>query len=499
VHVSLWAATASPAERPALEGDISTGALVVGAGITGLVTAWLLQREGHEVTVIDQDRVANGVTGYTTGKLSSLHQVAYSELAGSFGPDGTRVYAEANEAGLARIAELVDGLAIDCDFRRRPNYTYAATADDLDTVQEEVTAARAAGLDASFVSEVPLPYPTSGAVVLENQAEFHPVRFAVGLAEALERDGVRIFERTRALKTHDGDPCVVRTTGGEIEARHVVLATHFPFPDRGLYFARVHAERSYCIAAPVEGDPPEGMFISATSPVRSIRFHPEAGRELLILGGEGHGVGRGGPTAPRYEALERFAREHFAIGEVTYRWSAQDNYTADGAPLVGPLTPRSRHTWIATGFRKWGLAMGAAAAELIADEIADRANSWRRLFHSTRFKPVASGKALVEQNAATGLHFVADRLTRRAADETDRIAPGEGRIVSRRGKQVAVSRDHDGTLQAVSARCTHLGCIVTWNDAERSWDCPCHASRFAPDGSVLQGPAVQPLAKRPVR
>jgi Rieske Fe-S protein len=275
-----------------------------------------------------------------------------------------------------------------------------------------------------------------------------------------------------------------------------VVATHFPFPDRGLFFARVHAERSYCVAAPLTGPAPEGMFISASSPTRSVRFHPAGERELVIVGGEGHKVGQGGPTSPRYEALEEFTREHFGAGEVAYRWSAQDNYSADGAPLVGRVTPRSRASYTATGYRKWGLAMAAAAAEILTDAIAGRENPWHDFFDSNRLTPFSSAPSLVKENANVGFHFFADRLTRRSADTTDDLAPGEGKIVSRHGRQVALSRDESGVVHAVSARCTHLGCIVAWNDAERTWDCPCHASRFAADGSVLQGPAVHPLEGR---
>ena len=494
---SLWLATGPGTSYPELAGDTSADALVVGAGITGLITALLLQREGLDVVVVDQHRVGAGVTGHTTAKLSSLHQLVYAEFAERFGEEGARVYAAANEAGLDRIAQLVGELGIECDFRRRPNYTYAATPADVDAVQAEVHAARSAGLDASFVSEVPLPFPTSGAIKLDDQAEFHPHKFLVALAAALVRGGARIFEHTRALGLREGAPCRVETTGGHVTADHVVIAGHFPFPDRGLFFARVHAERSYCVAAPVTGDPPEGMFISASSPTRSLRFHPVAGQELVIVGGEGHKVGQGGPTSPRYAALEAFTREHFDVGEVAYRWSAQDNYSADGAPLVGRLTPRSRRTWVATGFRKWGLAMGAAAAEMITDSVAGRRNPWQEFFDANRVTPLASAKALVTENANVGFHFLADRITRRSGDSVDDLAPGEGKVVSRHGRQVAVSRDDDGVVHAVSARCTHLGCIVAWNDAERSWDCPCHASRFAPDGSVLQGPTVHPLGTRP--
>jgi Rieske Fe-S protein len=238
------------------------------------------------------------------------------------------------------------------------------------------------------------------------------------------------------------------------------------------------------------------MYISASSPTRSIRFHPVAGRELLILGGEGHKVGQGHPTEPRYAVLEDFAREHFGVREIAYRWSTQDNYSADGAPLVGRLTPRSRRSYTATGFRKWGLAMGAAAARMLADAVAGRENPWQPFFDTNRLTPLASAADLAKENANVGFHFFADRVTRRSADDASDLAPGEGKVVSRHGRQIAVARDDDGVLHAVSARCTHLGCIVAWNDAERSWDCPCHASRFAPDGSVLHGPAVNPLGRR---
>ena len=469
---------------------------VVGGGITGLITALLLQWEGLDVVLIDRHRVGTGVSGHTTAKLSSLHQLTYARLRSSFGEDGARTYGEANEAGLARIAGLVDELGIDCDFRRRPNFTYAASDEDLPRVEAEVEAARAAGLPASFVEEVPLPFPTAGAIRVDDQAEFHPVKFLAGLAGALELAGCRIFEHTCATGVREGTPCRVETTGGDITAEHVVLATHFPFLDRGLFFARIHAERSYCLAARLDDPPPEGMFISASPPTRSIRSHPVVGEELLIVGGEGHKVGQGGPTGPRYRALEQFARERFPVAAVDYRWSTQDNVSVDHVPLVGKITPLSRRTYTATGFRKWGLAMGAAAAELITDAIAGREHPWQGFFDSNRLAPIPAARDLVTENANVAFHFFADRLTRRAADSLDELGPGEGKVVSRHGRQVAVSRDGRGAVHAVSARCPHLGCIVAWNDAERSWDCPCHGSRFAQDGSVLHGPAVSPLEPR---
>jgi Rieske Fe-S protein len=278
------------------------------------------------------------------------------------------------------------------------------------------------------------------------------------------------------------------------------VANHFPFTDRALLFARMHPERSYCVAARIEGAPPNGMFISASSPTRSIRSHPLDEEELLIVGGEGHKVGQGGDHGARYRRLAAFAEENWSVREVLYRWSSQDNMPADGLPFVGKLTPRSRASYTATGFRKWGLAMGAASAEMLTDAILGRDNQWLSVFDPNRLTPLASAKDLTTENANVAFHFFADRLTKRDADSTSDLAPGQGKVVSRHGRQVAVAKDEDGTVHAVSARCTHLGCIVSWNDAERSWDCPCHGSRFAVDGSVLEGPAVHDLEpKEPPR
>jgi Rieske Fe-S protein len=217
---------------------------------------------------------------------------------------------------------------------------------------------------------------------------------------------------------------------------------------------------------------------------------------VLIVGGEGHKVGQGGDHGARYRTLAAFAEDNWSVEEVLYRWSSQDNMPVDGVPFVGKLTPRSRASYTATGFRKWGLAMGAASGAMLTDAILGRENEWLSVFDPNRLNPLPAAKDLVTENTNVAFHFFADRLTKRAADSTDGLAPGEGKVASRHGHQVALAKDDDGVVHAVSARCTHLGCIVSWNDAERSWDCPCHGSRFAVDGSVLEGPAVHDLDRR---
>jgi Rieske Fe-S protein len=240
------------------------------------------------------------------------------------------------------------------------------------------------------------------------------------------------------------------------------------------------------------------MFISADSPSRSVRGVPLDGEELLLVGGEGHRTGTGGDTEERYRRLEAFAREHWDVQSVEYRWSAQDNTTLDGVPYIGPVVPVDDRVLMATGFAKWGMTNGTVAAQILADRVLGRENEWASFFDPARIPPLAAGPKFVTENAPVGVRFLGDRLTKPGRRPIEDLAPGEGDIVRHDGEKVAAYRDEDGTLHAVSSTCTHLGCQVNWNSAERSWDCPCHGSRFAPDGEVLQGPAVHRLERKPL-
>ncbi|MEA2291593.1 MAG: hypothetical protein QOF17_613 [Solirubrobacteraceae bacterium] len=497
--VSLWLDTAPATTYEPLPGDVTADVCVVGAGITGLTAALLLQRAGRTVVVVEMDRVAAGVTARTTGKLSSLHGLHYAQVRSRFGADGARAYAEANEAALALIARLVRDGDIDCDFRRKANVVYAEDPADAERVRDEVEAARAAGLDAELVEETDLPWAVAAAVRLGDQAEIHARRYLLALAGAVHGGGGAVHERTRATAIHDGEPCRVVTDRGEIAARDVVVATHYPMLDRGLFFARLSPERSYALACRVRGAPPPGMYLSTESPAHSIRSAPLDGEELLLVGGESHKTGQGGDTAERYRRLEAWARERFDVEEVLYRWSTQDAMPADGVPYVGLVSPVSRHVWTGTGYRKWGLTNGTAAAMILTDAIQGRDNPWASTFDSNRFKPLAAGPTLVKENVNVGAHFVGDRLAAPDAGSLEALAPGEGGIVAVDGDRSAAYRDEDGTVHVLSPTCTHLGCLVSWNRAERSWDCPCHGSRFdAVDGHVIQGPAVHDLERREV-
>jgi glycine/D-amino acid oxidase-like deaminating enzyme/nitrite reductase/ring-hydroxylating ferredoxin subunit len=492
---SFWIATTPETAYPELSRELAVDVAVVGAGITGVTAAVLLKRAGRTVALLDLKRIVQGATGYTTGKLTSGHGAIYAQLVDSFGEQGARIYAESNQAAIERVFELA--AEIDCDLERKTNYVVAVTTGEREKLEREAQVEAKLGLPASFVTETPLPYAVSGAVRLDGQAQFHPRKYLLGLAVTIPGEGSHVFENTRVTQVTQGEPCVVETEHGNVRATDVVLATHLPFMDRGLFFARAHPHRSYAVAAPIDPDKaPDGMFINAGLPTRSVRTIRDSERLLLQVGGQGHKPGLVGDEPERYDVLEAFLHEHWpAAGEVEYRWSTQDYMSVDRVPFVGRLTRRSKHVYVGTGYSKWGMTAGTVAAVLIADAILGRENPWAGLYDSKRIDLRASVGKLVKENTAVGYRFVAQRLARGEKRPPDELAPGEGAILRLKGLKRAVYSDEAGAVHVLSPVCRHLWCYVAWNAAERSWDCPCHGSRYSGEGRVIQGPAVEDLRR----
>jgi glycine/D-amino acid oxidase-like deaminating enzyme/nitrite reductase/ring-hydroxylating ferredoxin subunit len=492
----LWLDGADTDFAP-LEGDLDVDVAVVGAGITGATTACLLKREGRRVALLETNRVAFGATGYTTAKLTVGHGLVYARLAGSFGPEIARSYARSMQEAIERVASLVVELGIDCDFERASNYVYAESEAAAADVRREAKAAQEAGVAAELTTETELPYPVAAAVRVHDQAQFHPWKYVAGLARFVDGDGSHVFELTRVTDVESGDPCRVVTPHGVVRARHVVVATQLPFLDRGLFFTTSHPTTSYAIAVAV-AEAPQGMYISSDQPTRSVRSAPaEGGGRLLIVGGEGHKPGAEADTRKRYERLERFLRERFGAGPSEYRWSTHDYVPVDGLPYIGRLRRGDARVLTATGFAKWGMTKGTLAASILTDTIAGRENEYAALYDAKRLDLGRSASSFAKENAKVGARFFGDRLRRRAGPEAvERLSPGEGTIVRVGARHYAVSRTDEGELLVLSARCTHLGCLVGWNGADRAWECPCHGSRFTADGTLVQGPATADLERR---
>jgi glycine/D-amino acid oxidase-like deaminating enzyme/nitrite reductase/ring-hydroxylating ferredoxin subunit len=490
---SLWLDTAPTTHYPQLTGSLEVDVAVIGGGVAGLTTALLLRREGLRVAVLEAVRVGSGVTGCTTAKVSALQSTLYTTIRKRHGDAAASVYAVASMAGVERLAAIAAEESIDCDLERRAAYTYAADEAERSSIDEEAEAAGRAGLPIEEVETLDLPFPVHGAIRLADQLQLHPVRYVQGLAAAVDGDGSHVFEQSRVLKLREGSPNRLTTADGEVRAEHVVVATHYPIFDRGMYFARLKPQRSYCIAARLaSGQPPQSMSINAGSTTRSVR----AQGELLIVGGEGHSAGATSATPERFGRLEQFARDNWDVAAITHRWSAQDPVHYDHLPVIGPYRPGTSTLWVASGFMKWGFSSATFAATILADAVNGRRHEWAQTFSPNRVS-ATSLHEVAELGGKFTVDMVADRVRRPQTRSVDDIPRGEARVVPEKGTgRKGVFRDDDGTLHAVSVRCTHMHCILRFNSAERSWDCPCHGSRFDVDGAVLEGPAVKPLEKR---
>lgn len=493
-HQSFWIASTLQSSYPSLTQNMRVDVVIVGAGLAGVTAAMLLKKAGKRVAVLEAGRIAEGASGHTTAKVTSLHHLLYASLIDEIGKDKARLYGESNQAAVEQVAKLVSTEQIDCDFERKDAYTFAETDETLDKIKAEVEAAQQLGLPATYVKDTPLPFDVLGAVKFSHQAQFHPRKYILNLAGKIDGEGSFVFEQTR-VSTVDGDkPCHVRTVdGATVTADDVIIATHLPILDQGLFFAKTFPQRSYLIGAKIDpSKAPDGMLIGTGKDYRSIRATPtDDGGHLLLIGGEGHKVGEVSDSEARFARLANYAHRKFGVEAIDYYWSSQDMVSFDKLPYIGQLTPMNQHIYVATGFSLWGMSNATLSAMILRDLILGQPNPWAELYDATRPTPFISQDS-IKNNLDVGTHWIGDRF-KGLFDSPENVKPGEGKLVTAKGEKVAAYRDDAGVLHQVSAVCPHLGCIVAWNGAEKSWDCPCHGSRFDTEGNILEGPAVNPL------
>jgi glycine/D-amino acid oxidase-like deaminating enzyme/nitrite reductase/ring-hydroxylating ferredoxin subunit len=567
---SLWLATTASTDYPSLslntKTDVDTA--VIGGGIAGISTALFLKQAGTNVALIEADRVAKGVSGYTSGKITSQHILIYRYLIDKFGFDMAKQYADANQAAIEKIAGIIKIGNVECDFLKKTAYTYAETDETLEKLIDETEAARSLGLPAYHNKKVPIPIPSKGAVCFSGQAQFHPRKYLLKLAEMIPGNGSMVFEKTRAtdIKEYGRKGFLISTVAGEVTARNVVIATNFPFYDKpGQYYARMEAGRIYSFAMKLKTGFPDGIFISAEKNIYSFRSQPYQNSELIIAGGQEHVTGKVEDTTERYVKLFKYVSKYYDVDHIEFCWSSQDNNTIDMVPYIGRYLPNGKNIFIATGFNGWGMTHGTIAAMIITDLIHGVKNPWSGIYDPARFKlnannNIAAAKKMIKK-AKLGRIVQADRpgvfedfdiqeniektvaadgpkkssttagtgktdisavfaetdvksVTGKPgipaqADKTDQyykikeirnfyeyqkdISPGNGKIIKISGTRVALYKHDNGDLYFLKPLCPHMGCLLIFNDAEKSWDCPCHGSRFSYDGKVLNSPAFEDL------
>jgi glycine/D-amino acid oxidase-like deaminating enzyme/nitrite reductase/ring-hydroxylating ferredoxin subunit len=491
----LWIDTTSVQRYEPLQKSFHADVCIIGGGITGLTAAHLLKQAGKSVAVVELSRIGYGETGHTTAHVTEVLDIGYGELISNFGFEAARLATQSCRTAIQFIEGQVRELKIDCGFARLPAYKYAERKEDIAKLEAEAESATKLGVPHTLTYEVPLPFEVHRAIRFEHQAQFHPMRYLSALGQTIPGDGSAIFENTRVHDIEESHVRQVHTDRGTIFARDVIVAANVPILNRFLMQTKIAAYRTYAIAARVRNSwDKDYLFWDTADPYHYIRREHINGIDYLIVGGQDHKTGQEAHTDISYQKLEDYARERFEIESVPYRWSGQIIEPVDGLPFIG-RNSMSQHIFVSTGYSGTGMTFGTIGGMLTSDLILGKANPWEKLYDAKRMKPLASVKNFISENVDFPSHLISDRFSSPSAEsKEDLIRENEGRIVRTEGKRVAAYRDPEGRMHYMSPVCPHMGCYVGWNQAEKSWDCPCHGSRFNPVGKVLNGPAVEDLA-----
>lgn len=499
---SVWMATATLPKQSVLKKDASADVCVVGAGIAGMSTAYQLAKHGQKVVVIDSRHIAAGQTQRTSAHLTNAHDNFYSEVEKVHGVDGIRIAAESHTHAIDLIEKTVKQEQIDCDFARLPGYLFCPPGEKTDILDTELAAANRAGLmNLEIVGRAPLTsFDTGRCLKYPHQAQFHPLKYIAHLAKSITEMGGEIHTGTQVKKVSGGKKASIETSNGPvIEAQSVVVATNSPINDMYAIHTKQAPYLTYVIGGPVpHGSITKALFWDTQEAYHYVRLQPlSASEDLLIVGGEDHKAGQVVDQVERHRRLEDWARERFPMmGPVQYKWSGMVMETTDGGAFIGRNPGDESNVYIATGDSGMGMTHGTIAAILLTDLILGRENPWQKFYDPAR-KPVSgmAGRNFVSENANVGKEYIKDWLSGDDEPSEAELQPDEGTIRRRGMSKIAVYRDQAGTIHECSAVCPHLGCIVHWNNLEKTWDCPCHGSRFDAYGKVVNGPAISPLAQ----
>lgn len=477
-----------------LKQDFSTDICIIGAGIFGLTCAYYLTKLGFNVTVLEKSDIASKATGHTTGKITSQHGLFYDYLTNSYCQKFAKDYLDVNEEAIQNIKNIIDEENIDCDFKYQNSYVYTTKKSELSLIKNEYNVVSNLGYNCELVTKTGLPFNIVGALCFKNQAEFHPVKYLAGLCKCIIARNGKIYTNSTAvdIKMENSD-YITYVNGHEIKSKYVIIATHYPFISfPGFYFTKMYQSTSYLIAVDTKKTLFKGMHISAGIPTLSFRTALYNNKEILLIGGMDHKTGHPSSYKDTYGKLEDIAKKYYPDSNILFRWNTRDCISLDKLPYIGSFSSSMPNMFVGTGFKKWGMTLSNVAANIIVDKICGNYNKYEYLFKSTRLKPIKNHDEFKNILVQSTNSLLLDKL-KRPNMSFDEIENNSGSIIEVNGEKVGIYKDDNGKIYAVKPICTHLGCLLSWNDIDKTWDCPCHGSRFNFDGTNLYDPAFKNL------
>lgn len=486
---SYWVDSTEQTYYSKLNSNISTDVCIIGGGITGIATAYMLKDSGLNITLLESSRIGMGVTANTTAKITSQHGLFYDYLLKSYGFDIAKKYLDSNEEAINIIEDIVKEENIDCSFERESSYVYTCSKDYVQKIKDETSAVKSLGLDAKLVTETSLPFDIKAGICFPNQAKFHIRKYILGLLPSLSK--INIFEDSKVtnIKAENG-LYKVFVNDYTVNCKYVILATHYPiknFP--GMYFLKMYQDKSYIIAVDTKKPLFSGMYISAEEPVTSFR----TADNLLLVGGSAHKTGANNIDLDKsYLNLENYIKGIYPNSEIKYRWTTEDCISLDKIPYIGKFSKLFNNMYVATGYKKWGMTTSHVAAKIISDDILGKENKYASIYSATRFAPLRNCKAFGQMLNQT-IHSLAINKIKKTKLDYTQIKNNCGGIVNYKGQKIGLYKDTNGKMYAIKPYCTHLGCELSWNNLDKTWDCPCHGSRYDYTGKIITEPTTKHL------
>lgn len=499
---SLWIADSEETDYPTLEKDETADVCVIGGGIVGAVTAYLLTNKGLNVIVLEKDKICMGVTANSTAKLTSQHGLFYKYLEKEYGLNFAKSYLESNEQGIQLAEEIIKKENINCDFEKKDAYVFATNISEIEKVKQEIDILNKIGFNAEYIENIKIPAENViGSIKFKNQAQFNARKYTIQLFDRISQNRGKIFENSKVEKIEKiGEKYAIRSGRNKVIAKNVVISTHYPiknFP--GIYFSKMYQDKTYAIAVDIGEEENEniidGMYIQSCEPVISFRTAKYNGKNLLIVAGSGHKTGQTNvKIEDNFINLENYVKKYYPKAKVMFKWSTEDCVTLDKIPYIGKFSNFLPNIYVATGFKKWGMSTAHVAAKIISDLILKKESKYANIYTATRLEPIRNikefGNILKESTNSLFLNKI-----KPAYAIYDDIKLGEGGVVDINGKKVGIYKRDDGKVFAVKPYCGHLGCLVSWNNLEKTWDCPCHGSRYDYMGNIITEPTVNNLCR----